>query len=130
VRGEKVICPCKQSAYRMRICIPSPYPGGPPTPVTATFEEAAMLDYYEVEQDGSYSQIAQTRNCIGACIDPVEAIMRRGVERVVVRSIGPSYLMRFRNAGVRVFLANSEEVDELIKSIAKDELKEMKKSEI
>jgi len=109
----------------MRICIPSPYPGGPDTRLTAEFELADMLDYYDVKPDGSYNHIAQTRNCIGACIDPVEAIMHRGVERVVVKGIGPSYLSRIPGAGVKVYLADSESVDELINALAKNELDEI-----
>ncbi len=84
-----------------------------------------MLDYYEVRADGGFAQIAQTRNCIGACIDPVEAIMRRGVEKVVVRSIGPSYLSRFRASGIRVFQADSERVEELMQALSHDALVEL-----
>lgn len=109
----------------MRLCIPSPYPGGPSTPLSKEFELADMLDYYELDSDGSYGQFAQTRNCIGACIDPVEAIMRRGVEKIVVKGIGPSYLARFHSAGIKVYLADGEDVDRLIRSLAHDELVEI-----
>ncbi len=108
----------------MRVCIPSPYPGGPQTPVSAAFEQADMLDYYELRTDGSFEQIAQMRNCIGACIDPVEAIMRRGAKTVIVVDISDSYLMRFRNASVDVLLANSSSVEEVMRSAAKGELVE------
>ncbi len=109
----------------MRVCIPSPYPGGPDTPVTAEFELADMLDYYELNPDGSFAQIAQTRNCIGACIDPAEAITRRGVEKVIVRGISGSYLMRFRNAGIKVLKASDTGVAQLLRAAAKNELKEI-----
>ena len=110
----------------MRVCIPSPYPGGPDTPVTAEFELADMLDYYELNPDGSFAQIAQTRNCIGACIDPVEAIMRRGVEKVIVTGISGSYLMRFRNARIKVLQASDTNAAKLLAATARNELKEIR----
>lgn len=109
----------------MRVCIPSPYPGGPETPVTADFELADMLDYYDLGPDGRFAMTAQARNCIGACIDPVEAIMRRGVESVIVRGISDSYLYRFRSAGVRVLLGPSTGVSGLLAAAAEGNLIEI-----
>ena len=111
----------------MRVCIPSPYPGGPDTPITKPFEQADMLDYYELSSAGSFEQIAQTRNCIGACIDPVEAIMRRGVEIVIVAGISDSYLMRFKTAGVRVFMASSSDARQLLQDAIHNRLAEAKR---
>lgn len=85
-----------------------------------------MLDYYELNLDGTFELMAQTRNCIGACIDPVEAIMRRGVERLIVKAIGSSYKSRFRSSGIRVYQADSEQVEELMRSVAGERLHEIR----
>ena len=113
----------------MRVCIPSPFPGGPETGVTARFELADMLDYYEIRPGGTYEQVAQTRNCAGGCSDPVERISRRQVDLLIVTGISQSYLNRFRRAGVKVLRAKSQSVDDLLRAAAANNLEEMKKGD-
>ena len=97
--------------------------------MTARFETADMLDYYDVESGGTFTQVAQTRNCAGGCSDPVERISRRGVDVLIVAGISQSYLNRFRRTGVKVLRADSESVDELIRAAAQNRLKEMEKGD-
>ena len=87
------------------------------------------MDYYDVESDGTFTQVAQTRNCAGGCSDPVERISRRSVEVLIVTGISQSYLNRFRRTGVKVLRADSESVDELIRAAAQNTLKEMEKGD-
>ena len=97
--------------------------------MTARFELADMLDYYEIRTDGTYDQVAQTRNCAGGCSDPVERISMRQVDLLIVTGISQSYLNRFRRAGVKVVRATSQSVDELLRAVASDNIEEMKKGD-
>jgi predicted Fe-Mo cluster-binding NifX family protein len=66
------------------------------------------------------------RNCGGAaCIDPVEAIVGRKVEVVVVTDISPSSLMRFNNAGVKVLVSQNPSVRVTLENLGDGELKEL-----
>ena len=93
--------------------------------VNAPLEESEVLDYYEVGSDGNFAQIAQTRQCAGACSDAVEGITRRDVKTIIVAGISPSSLLKFKNAGIRVLKANSQSVRELIDAFAKSSLEEI-----
>jgi len=109
----------------VRICIPCQDPGGPDGVVAAPLEESEVLDYYEVHPDGSYECLAQTRQCAGSCSDAVERISRRGAKVIIVKSVSPSSLLKFRNLGVRVLKANSSSVAELMRDFAKNRLEEI-----
>lgn len=88
-----------------------------------------MLDYYELDPDGSYEQVAQTRNCAGGCSDPVERISRRQVDLLIVTGISHSFLNRFKRAGVKVLKASSQQVDVLLKAAAQNRLEEIEKGD-
>jgi len=109
----------------VRICIPCQSPGGPEGAITAPLEESEVLDYYEVDSDGSFAQIAQTRQCAGACSDAVEGIARRDVKTIIVAGISPNSLLKFKNAGIRVLRANSQSVRELMDAFATNCLEEI-----
>ena len=108
----------------MRICIPCVFPGGPTAQVEA-FENAEMLDYYEIGPDGSMDLMAQTRSCQGGCSDPVETVTRRGVDAVIVAGLSPNSLMRFNNAQVKVYETDGSPVRRLIGLLLAGELKEI-----
>jgi len=83
------------------------------------------LDYYEVHADGSFGQVAQTRQCAGACSDAVEGIVRRDVKTIIVAGISPNSLLKFKNAGIRALKANSRSVRELMDALATNSLEEI-----
>ena len=103
----------------MKVCVPSTSPGGPEAPIRAPFEETDLLDYYELHPYGEFEHLAQMRNCGGgACIEPVEAIMHRGVECVIGASLGPGTLLRFHNCGIKVFAADAPSARDALGSLA------------
>lgn len=110
----------------MRVCIPCNIPGGPEVAVTTAFEEADYLDYYELRPDGNFEHEAETKNCSAGCVDPVDAIIRRGTEAVVVAGIRPDSLMRLWNAGVKVYHADDPSVRVLLDRLASRSLNEIK----
>jgi predicted Fe-Mo cluster-binding NifX family protein len=101
------------------------FPGGPSAEISDAFEDSELLDYYEVNPDGSLDHLAQMRSCQGGCSDPVEAVTRRNVDAIIVNRISPHSLMRFYNAGVKVYAADSSSVSSLIDSFIAGELKEI-----
>lgn len=110
----------------MKVCIPCDGPGGPDAAISSPFEETGVLDYYEVHPDGMFEHTSQARNCGAAtCVDPVEAIIGRGVEAVVVTSLSPSSLMRFHNAGVKVLVTDNPSVMVTLDMLARDGLEEL-----
>lgn len=109
----------------MRICVPCQFPGGPDGVVAAPFEESELLDYYEIGEDGNFEHIAQTRQCLGGCSDPVEAITRRGVESIIVTGISPNSLLKFTNAGIKVFRTDPGQVMSIIDSFISGTLEQI-----
>ncbi len=73
--------------------------------------------------------MAQTRNCVGGCADPVERISKRGADVLIVTGISQSYLNRFKREGVRVVRADRPSVEELLKALVRGELEDMKKGD-
>jgi predicted Fe-Mo cluster-binding NifX family protein len=100
----------------VKICVPCQFPGGPDGVVAAPFEDSELLDYYEITEDGNFEHIAQTRPCFGGCSDPIESVTRRGVESIIVAGISPNSLMRFANAGVKVYRTDPGQVMSIIDS--------------
>ncbi len=110
----------------MKVCIPCDGPGGPDSAISSTFEDTGVLDYYEVHPDGMFEHTSQARNCgADTCVDPVEAIIGRGVEAVVVTSLSPSSLMRFHNAGVKVLVTDNPSVMVTLDMLARGGLQEL-----
>jgi predicted Fe-Mo cluster-binding NifX family protein len=109
----------------MRVCIPTVAPGGPDAVIPAHFDLMETVDFYDLRADGSFDHAAETRYCGGGCFDVVEAITKRGVEALVLRSISPSTLGRFRRAGVKVYFAGDSSPRQLLKSLAMHSLAEL-----
>ncbi len=110
----------------MKVCIPCEAPGGPDAAIASPFEETSVLDYYEVHPDGMFEHTSQARNCGAAtCVDPVDAIIGRTVEAVIVTSLSPSSLMRLHNAGVKVLVTDNPSVRATLDLLAKGELQEL-----
>ena len=109
----------------MKICVGSAFPGGMDATITDSLEESEMLDYYELREDGSLEHIAQTRKCLGGCTDLVESIIRRDVQSLVVKGLLPGSLLKFKNAGVRIFLTESPSVRESMDKLRAGTLREI-----
>jgi len=84
-----------------------------------------LLDYYDIHGDGTFGLIAQTRTCFGGCVDPVEAVVRRGVDAIIVHNISPPSLMRFRNAAIRVMRADRTSAGALVAQLVAGRLDEI-----
>lgn len=118
-------------ARAVKVCIPCAEPGGPDAAIESPFEETDILDYYDLRQDGMFEHTAHMRNCGGAaCIDPVEAIVGRKSEAVVVTGISQSNLMRLKNAGVKVLVATNPSVRVILDELASGSLKELNESDL
>jgi len=110
----------------VKVCIPCESPGGPDGAIATPFEETGVLDYYDVHPDGMFELTAQMRNCgESTCIDPVDAIVARKVEVVIVTSLSPSALTRFHNEGVKVLVTDNPSVRATLDLLAKGELQEL-----
>jgi len=108
----------------MRVCIPSLDPGGPDG-VAASFEETEVFDFYEVQPDGNFERLAQTRPCACWGPDQAEAVARRGIEAIIVGGISPSALLKFSAEGVRVLRVDNPSVAALLDSFATGMLEEV-----
>jgi predicted Fe-Mo cluster-binding NifX family protein len=109
----------------VRICIPSLDPGGPDGIAAPSFENTEVFDFYEMQPDGTFERIAQTRPCMCWGPDQAEAIYRRGVEAIIVAGISPSALLKFKSAGVKVFRIDTRSVKALLDSFASGKLAEI-----
>lgn len=110
----------------MKVCIPCAEPGGPEAAIESAFEETDILDYYELHGDGGFEHVAQMRNCGGAaCIDPVDAIVGRGVEAVVVSDISAANLMRLLAAGVDVLATENPSVRVTLDDLGQSRLRRL-----
>lgn len=115
----------------VRVCIPCAEPGGPDSAIESSFEEAPILDYYDLHPDGMFEHTAHTRNCGGAsCVDPVDAITGRRTESVVVTDISAPNLMRLKNAGVKVYAAENPSVRVSLEDLARGALSELNASDL
>jgi len=110
----------------VKVCIPCESPGGPDAAIATPFEETGVLDYYDVHPDGMFEHTSQMRNCGEAtCSDPVDAIVGRKVEVVIVTSLSPSSLMRFHNEGVKVLVTDNPSVRATLDLLASGKLQEL-----
>lgn len=90
----------------MRVCIPTTAPGGLDSSPPKHFDLMEVIDYYDLEDDGSFEHTAETRYCGGGCFDVVEAMVRRETKALVVNNISPSTYRRFVTEGVKVYFAD------------------------
>lgn len=109
---------------RMRVCIPSA-DSDRETSAARSFEEADLFDFYDIRPQGSSELVARIRPCMNGCSDPVEVVSMRGADAVIVAHISPHSLVRLRNAGVRILIADAGSVGELIESYVAGRLKEV-----
>ncbi len=109
----------------MMVCVPCAYPGGPDAAIVDSLEESEMLDFYDLLPDGRFEHVAQTRKCLGGCTDPVESIVRRGAEAIVVTRLSPNSLLRLRGSGVRVMLTDHPSVRAALEELSAGKLEEI-----
>lgn len=110
----------------VKVCVPCESPGGPDSAITGPLEDSGVLDYYEVHPDGTFEHTSQARNCgAAACVDPVDAIVGRKADAVIVASLSPSSLMRLHNGGVRVLVTDNPSVRASLDMLADGRLEEL-----
>jgi predicted Fe-Mo cluster-binding NifX family protein len=109
----------------VKICIACAYPGGPDAAIVDTLELSEMLDFYDLHENGKFEHTAQTRNCLVGCADPIETIVRRGTERVVVLTLSPDSLLKLTNSGVRVFRTDATVVRSSLDLLSRNGLTEL-----
>ncbi len=109
----------------MRVCIPTVSPGGPDAGLPDHFDLMETIDYYDLREDGGFDHVAETRYCGGGCYDIVEAMIRRDVKALVVRSISPYTLRRFKDSGVKVFYGDGRSSRQSLKMLADGTLPEL-----
>ncbi|MEM4262977.1 MAG: hypothetical protein QXY98_04500 [Thermoplasmata archaeon] len=99
---------------KITICIPSDLPGGLDARPSKSLEDSDVYNFVQVERNGNHEEISlkyQRFSCHAiACLDPVEAIAKKGAIAIVVRSISPEYLIRFLQAGVKIYVSNENTV--------------------
>ena len=113
----------------MKICIGCAYPGGPEAAIVDSLERSEMLDFYDLRENGEFEHVAQTRKCLGGCADPIETIVRRGTERVVVLTLSPNSLLKLTNSGVRVFRTDTPVVRSSLDLLSRNGLTEIDRSQ-
>ena len=113
----------------MKVCIACAYPGGPDAAIVDSLELSEMLDFYDLRENGEFDHTAQTGNCLGGCADPIETIVRRGTERVVVLTLSPNSLLKLTNSGVRIFKTDHPVVRSTLDLLSRDGLTEIDRSQ-
>ena len=113
----------------MKICIGCADPGGPEAEIVDPLELCDVLDYYELQENGEFEHMAQTRKCLGGCADLVESIVRRRVEIVVVVSLSPNSLLKLSNSGVRVYRTNNPSSKISLEMLSRGKLVEINRSQ-
>lgn len=99
---------------RMLICIPSELPGGLEAELSRSLEDSDVYNFVEIDGGADPPRISlafQRYSChAAACLDPIEAIAKNGADAVIVKSIGPDYLLRFLGSRVRVLICEEKTV--------------------
>ncbi|MDH4122885.1 MAG: hypothetical protein OEV21_02205 [Thermoplasmata archaeon] len=108
-------------------------PGGLDSDVSRSLDDSDVYNYIDMDDNAHPPKIElafQRYSCQGvACLDPIEAIARKGVAALVVAQIGPDYLFRFLNEGIRVFAGASGKVSDAATQFLSNELKELSKKD-
>jgi len=134
LRGdENLIYAAKKDGDAMTdviICVPSELPGGLEAELSRSLEDSDVYNFVRISDDiGDHQDIrivSQRYGCHGvACVDPVEAISKRGASGLVVRAIGPDYLLRFTRTGIRIFISDEPTLLGSTKAYAAGRLKEL-----
>ncbi|OGS57052.1 MAG: hypothetical protein A3K60_08180 [Euryarchaeota archaeon RBG_19FT_COMBO_56_21] len=100
-------------------------PGGPDAALPEHFDLMETVDYYELHQGGHFEHTAETRYCGGGCYDIVEAMIRRDVEALVLKSVSPYTLRKFTSSGVRVYFAGTHSPRQAMQLLADSRLPEL-----
>jgi len=112
------------------VCIPSKLPGGLEAELSDSLEDSDVYNFVQISGDTANPEnikiLSQRYSCHGvACVDPVVAISQRGASKLVVRAIGPDYLLRFAHEGIRIFVSDEPTVLGSTRAYAAGRLKEL-----
>lgn len=113
------------------ICVPSDLPGGLDARLSSSLEDSDVYNFIQIEQIGNNQKISlkyQRFSCHAiVCLDPVEAIAKKGATAIVVRSIGPEYLIRFLQVGVKIYVGKENTVLDSARAFIAGKVEELTK---
>jgi predicted Fe-Mo cluster-binding NifX family protein len=107
----------------MKVCVGSAFPGGVEGEIVFQFEDSELFDYYESDESGRFVHTAQIRRCL--CSDLIEAVVRRGIDAVVVKDLSSTSLFKFAGWGVKIFVTQDRSVRASLQSLHRGELTEL-----
>lgn len=123
---------CKKTDNKMSnalICVPSELPGGLEAILSDSLEDSDIYNFVEIDKESKpliISLASQRYSCHSvSCLDPVEAIVKKGASVLIVKAIGPDYLLRFLESPVRVLISNEKTVLDSVKRYITGQLAEM-----
>jgi predicted Fe-Mo cluster-binding NifX family protein len=108
----------------VKICVTTVFPGGLDGNLANAFEDSDLLDYFEIGADGTIEHDAQTRKCTGGCADSAESVVRRGVEKIIVRNISPDSFLKLHLGWVKVYVSRNPSVRGSLRMIIDNSLRE------
>ena len=116
------------------ICIPSELPGGLEAELSKSLEGSDVYNFVEINRDANSSEISlafQRYSCHAvACLDPIEAIAKKGAAAIIVRSISPDNLLRFLKSSVRVLISKNKTVQDSARQYINDKLTELARKDL
>ena len=109
----------------MKVCIPVASNQDRQSVINAHFGSSPCFLVYSTETD-SLEEIPNSGSDHqhGAC-NPVAALAGRNIEAVVCAGIGRNAILRLNEAGIRVFVTNSQTAGDVISELAAGQLKEI-----
>lgn len=111
----------------MRVCVGTSFPGGPNGKILLPFEDSDLFDFYDADATGRFELTAQTRKC--SCSDLIEAAVKRGISAVIVKDLTAPSLLKFTDAGIRVFVTKDIAVKSSLDKFSRSELQELTKKD-
>lgn len=93
----------------IKIAIPSDKPGGLEAPVSAHFGHCDLYTIVEMDENGikSVSAMDNPPHEEGGCLAPIQLLAQKGVGKLLAGGMGRRPLAGFNQAGIQVFLADS-----------------------
>lgn len=94
-----------------------------------SLEDSDVYNFVEIDKDSNSPIISlafQRYSCHSvSCLDPVEAIVKKGASVLIVKAIGPDYLLRFLETPVKVLISNEKTVLDSVKRYINGQLTKM-----
>ena len=109
----------------MRICIPTETNEGKSAQVYGHFGSAPYFTIYDTENESiEVVNNANEHHSHGTC-HPMGALTGKSVDAVVCGGMGANALQKLNEAGIKVYVAASGTLEEIIKKYKEDKLEEI-----